>query len=301
MAFPFVKAKYFTLNGRDPKKVYAPVYHMAQGGGTVSWLTHPNNDNSSTLVVEYSGRVVQMVRIQDMDHSLHVNYDSDSRDAPDFDTYSLKHAATVLSPATGATLLNSERVLPYIVSIEVEGFAGDGPNSKQIAALRDKVAPWIKASFPNVRGALGHRDFQDYKACPGGKFPWAEVGGHGLWKPQQEEQVSFTFDEATATVGDLTVKSDAPHLYLRLRDRSLQGPVVPPFPKRAFGPVKLLKGIGNETDERRVGYLVGQEAAFFLATDVEFVAHSPEPDVTGQIEVAGELRRLADQLEEGAK
>lgn len=274
----FVKAKYYTLNGRDPKKVYGAVYHMAQGGGTVSWLTHPSNDNSSTLVVEYSGRVVQMVRTVDMDHSLYVNYDSDTRDAPDYDTFALRHAQEVLAPAVGATLSNSERVLPYLVSVEVEGFAAEGPNSKQIAALRDKVAPWIKQQFPNIRGALGHRDFQDYKPCPGGKFPWAQVGGHGLWVPQEDTYMqSFTWDEKTAKLGWIKLKNPNVHFYLRLLTGTLHGPLAT-FDKRAFGPVRLLKGIGDNTDARSIGYIVPDEAAFILDTDVIFTADTvPAP------------------------
>ena len=80
---------------------------------------------------------------------------------------------------------------------------------------------------------------------------------------------SFTWKPADAVLGTLTVNEGRKHWYLRLVDGSLH-PAKPPFNKRAFGPIRLLKGIGNNSDERSVGFLVPDEAAFLLASDVTF-------------------------------
>jgi hypothetical protein len=67
------------------------------------------------------------------------------------------------------------------IGVEVEGFAAEGPNGKQYLALAD-LWDYLSGKYPDIR-SLGHRDFADYKACPGKKLPWNLVGGHG---PQQE-------------------------------------------------------------------------------------------------------------------
>ena len=102
--------------------------------------------------------------------------------------------------------------------------------------------------------------------------------GDGPSIPQKPEEPlqSFTWDAKTATLGNLTVKTDAPHSYLRLADGTLHT-ITPPFAKRAFGPVVLLKGIGNDTPARKTGWIVPEEAAFVLATDVDFVGDIPIP------------------------
>jgi hypothetical protein len=171
MTYPFVQAQYFTAGGMvQPRAV---VIHMAEGGGTVSWLTHPSNNNSSHFVVEYSGRVVQMVRDGDASHSLHIEPRTDwPSTGADFGTFGFGHAKAVL--LAGASNPNA-----YIFAVEVEGFASSGPNPSQVAGLKALIAD-LRARHPSIRGLLGHRDFMAYKACPGGLIPWAELGGHGL-------------------------------------------------------------------------------------------------------------------------
>jgi hypothetical protein len=236
VTLPFVQAKFYTPGGRDPRRVYAPAYHMAQGGGTVHFLSvfgSVANNNSSTLVIDYDGRVTQMVKAVDADHSLHVDVDADMRDAPDFGIFSAAIAATVLAPAGLGSLDRFDDVLPHLVSIECEGFAygtpipkpgqagydprmnpAGGLNDKQIAALVGIVDPWIRATFPNVRGNLGHRDFQDYKPCPGGRFPWASIGGHGLF---EESVMGLSLSlPSTAIAGLLTIPAEV--LAIRVSD-----------------------------------------------------------------------------------
>lgn len=155
--YKFVAAKYYTVGGMvSPRAV---VVHMAEGGGTVSWLTHPSNNNSAHFVVEYSGRVVQMVKDTDASHSLHVARSYGPPGVGDYGYFSLNVAAKLLGSGIG-------NPNAYIFAVEVEGFAKYGPNPKQIVALRNLVAD-LRGRHPTIKGMLGHRDFQDYKPCPG--------------------------------------------------------------------------------------------------------------------------------------
>jgi hypothetical protein len=68
-----------------------------------------------------------------------------------------------------------------VISVEVAGFAKDGPTEAQqrsMVALSDE----LKARYPKAV-PLGHRDWQDVKACPGRtgamKAAFAAMGGHG--------------------------------------------------------------------------------------------------------------------------
>lgn len=170
MSYRFVQAKYFTPGGMvQPRAV---VIHMAEGGGTVEWLSGGvTNNNSSHFVVRYTGEIVQMVKDGDASHSLHVDL---SGSASDFGTYSPTIAKGVLG-ADGFANPNA-----YLYAVEVEGFAANGPNPAQVAALALLIRD-LRARHPSLRGNLGHRDFQAYKPCPGGRVPWASIGGHGLY------------------------------------------------------------------------------------------------------------------------
>ena len=82
---------------------------------------------------------------------------------------------------------------------------------------------------------------------------------------------SFTWKPDEVSLGNLKVKDDGlVHEYLTLLTGKLTK-VKPPFPKRAFGPVTLKRGIGDDTAVRRIGFIVPDDAAFFLASDVDFV------------------------------
>lgn len=176
MSYPFVAAKYYTPGGMVEPRAIA--IHFAEGGGTVSWLTHPTNDNSSHFVIEYSGRVVQMVRDADASHSLHVDRPSGPPSAGDFGTYSLDAAKACL----GAGIADP---CAYIFAVEIEGYAATAPNAAQATSLGALVHD-LRARHRSLRGLLGHRDFQNYKVCPGGKIPWALIGGHGLFAKPPE-------------------------------------------------------------------------------------------------------------------
>jgi hypothetical protein len=69
----------------------------------------------------------------------------------------------------------------------MEGFASAGPNAIQRAAMRT-LFDYLVSRYPDIR-SLGHRDFADYKDCPGHRVPWDFVGGHG---PEGEDMKAIT-------------------------------------------------------------------------------------------------------------
>lgn len=74
----------------------------------------------------------------------------------------------------------------YGISVELAGKASKGPSARQSASLARLMAEIRRRYGKNV-GALGHRDEQDYKACPGKLIRWGSLGGHGI--PQEPTEV----------------------------------------------------------------------------------------------------------------
>jgi hypothetical protein len=160
---------HWTRAGAEPRAI---VIHMAEGGGTVPWLTRLDG-NSSHYVVEYTGRVVQMVRESEAAGSMNPKLTRLSNDAPyTFEGETVVYGRRALDAAGIAADPNR-----YAIAIEVEGFAANGPNPAQVKALTALVAD-IRRRHGRLH-LLGHRDQQSYKPCPGHKMPWATFGGHG--------------------------------------------------------------------------------------------------------------------------
>lgn len=162
---------HWTRNGAPVKGV---TIHMAEGGGTVSWLTR-NDGNSSHYVVEYSGAIVQMVDEARAAGSVN------PRDIRATNDPAYTYLGETVIYGRGAVLRSIGKAAGddpnrYVIAIETEGFAKDGPNAKQRASLKALVNDIRRRTGPQA--VLGHRDFQDYKACPGHKVPWADYGGH---------------------------------------------------------------------------------------------------------------------------
>jgi hypothetical protein len=64
------------------------------------------------------------------------------------------------------------------LSVELAGKAADGPSAKQSESLAALMAE-VRVRYGATVGALGHRDEQNYKPCPGHRVLWASLGGHG--------------------------------------------------------------------------------------------------------------------------
>ena len=304
MSYPFVKAKWYSPGATI--EVRALVAHFAQGGNTVHYLQDPRRPNgtpidvSATFVLEYSGRVVQMVRDGDADHCQHVS--TGDWVYPGF-----------LTRANGVAVLGTEvmdhpdhtRVNRYVQAIEIEGFRDKGMNAAQTASLVELVAE-RRAKYPTIRGLLGHGDIQD-KACPGRLIPWELLGGHGLWAPQ-EEPVGLRFRIVDAQPGRVAVNG-AGHSLIRVYDAA-RTTVPAGEVRQAIAKVALLQPLDASAGDRTNGYLVGKssaetsnvEAGFLLASDVTFTA-DPTVDCNVEINlaldhVAGPAAALATAIQE---
>lgn len=272
--YDFVRARYYTPGGCPSPR--AIVLHMAEGGGTVGWLTHPTNDNSSTFVIEYSGRVVQMVEDGDAAHSLHwdTSHWTASTCGGIFDD---KWAKDLLG-AAGTADPNG-----YLIAIEMEGFAKDGPNPAQVKALISLIAD-LRHRMPSLRGLLGHRDFMGYKACPGCHV--FDKVAHGRW-PDEETSMGLPLYQYKPAPGFATVKGDGQmHAAIQLADRELIW-IVAGVSKPIIG--EAVVGVDPSFTGLPV-WVIGAddstELAAFLKRDVDFTPAPPVVDTTSAAKIA---------------
>lgn len=168
MAYRFVQAHHDYGMRIGPVRAF--VVHMAEGGGTVGYLSREQSRGVSVhYVIEYSGRIVQMLREDHASGSINPN-DLRTTDDPAPSPF----GATVRRRVMGDWDRDPNSA---VISLEIEGFAAAGPNVDQLQAL-GRLVDDVRSRFPTM-GLLGHRDFADYKACPGRRIPWTILGGHG--------------------------------------------------------------------------------------------------------------------------
>lgn len=201
--------------GKSPKPKGGIVIHMAEGCNTVAYLSGGNvlRGVSANFVVTAKGEIVQMLPLDHTSGSINVN---DVRTDTDDDgfwgrRYTRFYSDDILSGAA------NQRT----ISIECDGKARSawtcdgktypaGLNPKQVAALTELVAV-LRAKFAQRLGVNGHRDFADYKACPGkatGIQAVLAAVGHG---PEQEPapDPEPTCDELKALVSKLRTRNRA--------------------------------------------------------------------------------------------
>jgi hypothetical protein len=265
VTYPFVQAKWFTRDGmREPRGL---IWHMAEGWSTVGYFTTTTRNVSSHFVIERSGRIVQVVRFTDASHTQHVAIDDDDRDAADCGIYDEALGRAVVGP--GWPDINR-----YLIGIEVEGFRVDGPNAAQVASI---VALYrdLRGRLPTLIGNLGHRDVQDQKSCPGCKFPWSQIDGHGLFGKATTEGPVLDHVITGTTTGQVRVLTG--NLW-RISDGELVK-VPAGYVRNVVATITLAAPLPGFTgDEFRKGYLVTYSSGvphFVLDKDVDYTPPAP--------------------------
>lgn len=171
--------------------------HMAEGGGTVGYLDKSGNPPprgvSVHFVIEYSGAIVQM---------LDVTHACGGMNPDDRSTNKAYYGHDILVAVLGANWFDPNGVS---IQIEIEGFAKDGPNAKQVASVIKLVAE-LRKVIPTLRGAFGHADQTDTKGCPGTTVAMRNlfdaIGGHGLWK-DDNDVVPLAINDRTPKLVDV--------------------------------------------------------------------------------------------------
>lgn len=187
--YPFVQA-YHDLGPRKGP-VLGLVIHMAEGGGTVGFLSRQNRNGVSVhYVIDYDGKITRMLLESHMHSSIRIGDNGSALRTTTEDGFGADYARAVLGKwAYVDSTLGPNHAT---IAVEIEGFAGKltdaqrrahpkadplgGPSSRQEAALLVLVKD-VRSRYPDI-GLTGHRD-HNIKACPGRRIPWDLIGGHG--------------------------------------------------------------------------------------------------------------------------
>lgn len=136
------------------------VFHMAEGSNPVGYLAGDNvlRGVSATFCITTQGEVVQMLPLDHTSGSLNPR---DVRTSNDPDGFWGRRFTRFYDPdiLTGAANRRT-------ISIECAGFAEDGPNDAQVMAVVELMTT-LRKRYKRPIGFGGHRDFADYKQCPG--------------------------------------------------------------------------------------------------------------------------------------
>jgi hypothetical protein len=272
MTYPFVHAKYDYGVRSGPVKAF--LIHMAEGGGTVAYLAgSPLRGVSVHYVIEYSGRIVRML---DESHASGSVNPQDIRTTDDANGF---YGVTAAKAVMDSWWKDPNAA---VISLEIEGFAKDGPNADQQNALAQLVTD-VWSRYPGM-GLLGHRDFADYKQCPGTHIDWARLGGHGPAKPIPEEPMGLGLRLLATTdatpldaFGTAKVKGTG-HSVIRVRDRKY----VPVADGLSLGYVQkgtLTAPLDQHAGDRTsvVAFNLGAETHVALLVDVSFAPTPPPP------------------------
>ena len=174
--------------------------HMAEGFNVWAYLAGDNvaRGVSVHFTVERDGEIVQMLELDTVSGS--VNPDTIRLDNDDNGMYGFTHNKFVL----GNWWNNPNHA---IITVEVGGFAEDGPNEEQVSSLV-KLFDYLKNRYPGIV-PLAHRDMQNVKPCPGitmYRTGFKAMGGHGKdYKviPDQETgdgMIIATFNRESAKI-----------------------------------------------------------------------------------------------------
>ena len=225
MTYPFVQAA--NDYGLRKGPFLAFVVHMAEGGGTVGFLSRPNLRGVSVhYVIEYSGRIVQMLLESHASGSINPK-ELRSTDGPE------PYGATVRKTVMGDWDHDPNSA---VISLEIEGFAKDGPNAKQAASLVELVDD-VRSRHPSI-GLLGHRDFTSTKACPGAHIDWPALGGHGPAK--EVDTVGPLWEPSGSADGTVTITADGGHMIDV--QTGAPTPVAKGFVRNVYAAITMLDG-----------------------------------------------------------
>jgi hypothetical protein len=179
MAYRYVKARY---DYGVRKGTRAIVLHMTEGNGTESDVDYLKRDPargvSANFVILATGEIVRMLPWDHAAGSINPN-DLRTSDDPIFTDpsgWKVRYGATAAKAALGDLWHDPNAA---VIAVEIGGKHTDGPNAKQRGAIASLVAHARKRYSVRLP-VLAHRDFQDYKPCPGHKVSYAPMLGHGV-------------------------------------------------------------------------------------------------------------------------